>query len=289
MKIKTKLQISAVLSISIALVISLVLFLASQEVDQAVQQSRAVYQIVKNVFELNLLLNDFLLRHGEQTEAGWQMKHESLGKLLAELSVRTMEEQQMLKEVRKNHTKTKALFQQLVAGNKEQRRNKDEIISFLDLEEKVVGLLSAESQSMVSHVTRLGEASHTKAVDAQQKAGALVVLFTAIVTTVLAVTLLMISRAVVRPITRLKEATGVIAGGNLDHKVDITSRDEIGQLASAFNKMTDKLKDSYKGLQDAFNEMSRKLRETRKTLEKESDERKHMAEELEKLREGGSR
>lgn len=40
-------------------------------------------------------------------------------------------------------------------------------------------------------------------------------------------------------------------------------------LASAFNEMTRKLKDSYTGLQDAFNEMARKLRETKKELDEQ--------------------
>lgn len=267
MKIKTKLQLSAILSISITLVISLVLFWASREVGESIQRSTTIYQIVKNVSELNLKLNEFLLYHKEQTEAQWQQKHESLSKLLAELSVKSPDEQEILEEVRKNHKQAMLLFQKLIAGNREQRRDKNEIIGFLDLEEKVVDQLSRESQTMVRHSTRLLELSHSKVIQAQRIASTLVVVFTAIVTIVLAIILIMIGKVVVGPITKLKDATRVIASGHLNHKVDITSNDEIGQLAFAFNEMTGKLKDSYTALQDAFNQISHKLREARKLLD----------------------
>ena len=72
MKIKAKLQIGAVLSIGITVVISIILFLASRQVDNAVKQSNSVQNIVAKVFESYLLLNDFFLRHEKQTESQWR-------------------------------------------------------------------------------------------------------------------------------------------------------------------------------------------------------------------------
>jgi nitrogen fixation/metabolism regulation signal transduction histidine kinase len=284
MKIKTKLQVSAALSISITLVISLVLHLAYRDVDKAIRQTRAVYGTVQSVFELNLLLNDFMLRHDKEAEAGWQAKHEALGKLLGDLTVTNDQERLILNKVRANHAAVAALFSQLVSGNEEQRRDRNEIISFLDLEEKVVGQLSDESKAMVSHAAGLAELTHARAMATQQTSSMLVIIFAALATAVLAITLMTIAAAVVKPITRLKEATGIIAGGSWNHKVEITSDDEIGQLSAAFNRMTAKLKDSYVAIQDSFDEMSRKLRNTKKDLEKEIKAREQAEEELKKLR-----
>ena len=44
-----------------------------------------------------------------------------------------------------------------------------------------------------------------------------------------------------RPINRLKYVSEKIAGGDLEHKVEITRNDEIGALAGSFNNMTRKL------------------------------------------------
>jgi signal transduction histidine kinase len=55
---------------------------------------------------------------------------------------------------------------------------------------------------------------------------------------------LIINFRVAQPIKKLTKATNEISQGNLDKKIDIKSKDEIGQLASAFNKMTEDLKKS---------------------------------------------
>ena len=44
-----------------------------------------------------------------------------------------------------------------------------------------------------------------------------------------------------RPINRLKHATERIASGNLEHRVDIGRKDEIGALSSSFNNMADEM------------------------------------------------
>jgi signal transduction histidine kinase len=51
-----------------------------------------------------------------------------------------------------------------------------------------------------------------------------------------------ISRSISRPITKLRDATNKIGSGNLDIKIDVNSKDEVGELSSAFNQMTKELK-----------------------------------------------
>ena len=53
-----------------------------------------------------------------------------------------------------------------------------------------------------------------------------------------------ISRRITRPIAILREGVSHIAAGNLDHRVDIRSRNEVGQLAEGFNQMARDLKQS---------------------------------------------
>lgn len=53
-----------------------------------------------------------------------------------------------------------------------------------------------------------------------------------------------ISRRITRPIAVLREGVGHIAAGDLDHRVEIQSRNEVGQLAEGFNQMARDLKQS---------------------------------------------
>jgi signal transduction histidine kinase len=52
----------------------------------------------------------------------------------------------------------------------------------------------------------------------------------------------LISRGLARPIRELTGAMAVVGSGRLDHPVTATSRDEIGELAGAFGRMTESLR-----------------------------------------------
>jgi len=55
----------------------------------------------------------------------------------------------------------------------------------------------------------------------------------------------LLSRSITRPIRELTKATHAMAGGNLNQTVNVRSRDEIGELAKSFNKMSSDLSRSF--------------------------------------------
>ena len=72
---------------------------------------------------------------------------------------------------------------------------------------------------------------------------------------------LIFTRILLKPIEELASATEKIAGGNLSQTVQIHSRDEIGDLAQAFNQMTLQLKDSRNDLEKKVEERTHRLEE----------------------------
>ena len=69
---------------------------------------------------------------------------------------------------------------------------------------------------------------------------------------------------VTRPVRRLAESAGQVAAGNWNATVEVTSRDEIGQLARAFNRMTHELVEQRQRLVQtervaAWRELARRL------------------------------
>jgi signal transduction histidine kinase len=56
--------------------------------------------------------------------------------------------------------------------------------------------------------------------------------------------LFLLRRIIVKPIITFRDDSKLIGKGNLDVKIDIKSRDELGELALAFNQMTSDLKSS---------------------------------------------
>lgn len=72
---------------------------------------------------------------------------------------------------------------------------------------------------------------------------------------------LIFTRLLLFPIEKLVSATERVAKGELAPKVDIRSRDEIGDLAKAFNQMTLQIKESRDELEEKVEERTRQLEE----------------------------
>lgn len=53
---------------------------------------------------------------------------------------------------------------------------------------------------------------------------------------------ILISTGIARPVRRLLDGTRAVEAGHLDGSIDITTRDEIGQLTAAFNRMVEQLR-----------------------------------------------
>lgn len=68
-----------------------------------------------------------------------------------------------------------------------------------------------------------------------------------------------IAQSIIAPIHRLQKGVEVIGKGNLNYKINVESRDEIGAFAKAFREMTLKLKESYLGLEEKVKEKTAEL------------------------------
>jgi len=84
--------------------------------------------------------------------------------------------------------------------------------------------------------------------------------------TLLAVALIgvALARRISRPVEELTVATREVATGNLEHRIELTSRDEIGELVSSFNRMTQELQDNRMQIiraekEAAWGEMARQI------------------------------
>lgn len=67
------------------------------------------------------------------------------------------------------------------------------------------------------------------------------------------------TQRIVRPIEQLTQGAGRLAAGFLDSRVAVTSNDEVGQLAAAFNQMADYLQASYATLEQRVAERTADL------------------------------
>jgi PAS domain S-box-containing protein len=72
---------------------------------------------------------------------------------------------------------------------------------------------------------------------------------------------LVLARRITLPLEELRAGALAVAGGDLAHRIDVRSADEIGELATTFNHMTNDLQAQQTALQEANLELDAQLRE----------------------------
>jgi signal transduction histidine kinase len=89
-----------------------------------------------------------------------------------------------------------------------------------------------------------------------------------------------IAKSIVTPILKLKVATHKIALGDLDIITEVKTRDEIGDLARSFNKMTTDLKKSRAQIEEHSKTLEQKVHERTSELEENIEKLKQTEEKL---------
>ena len=207
-------------------------------------------KVVKGVFELNIITNDYLLHHEDRAQTQWGLKYASLAQLLAGARYKDPEEQAMLEQITQILADIQPLFSQLLTNYETRGLSEEEMDLSLDLEQRLVSQLMVKAQTMVAVAFRLTEAASAKVEIAQRRGSYLLMAVGGILLALMVSIIILTSNSMVARITNLQRGTEIIAAGDLDHQVEIRSDDEISQLSRAFNEMTHKLKESYTGLNE---------------------------------------
>ncbi|GAG94594.1 unnamed protein product, partial [marine sediment metagenome] len=111
----------------------------------------------------------------------------------------------------------------------------------VDIEGKTVGWLLFDSLENISGpMLELPEMNFLKRING-------VIVFSALIAALTALLLgVLLARNISRPVRELTDATKIIAKGELGHQVPVRTKDELGELASSFNKMSSDLEQSNK-------------------------------------------
>ena len=241
----------------------------------ATHRSTVADEIVQETLNQNILATDYLLHREERARTLWLAKHDSLTELVfqAEREFNNSKERVILNTIREGHESSQAVFSKLITTFESQASGSEEIANSQELEERLTAQLLLKSQEIVSAVSQLAETSRNEIETAQRRAEVFVVVFLVVMAVIGIVTFMVISRRVLKPITQLQRGTEIIGGGDLDYRTSLTSRDEIGGLSRAFDRMTENLKVITSTRQELETEVAERgraeaaLRESNRTLE----------------------
>ena len=95
----------------------------------------------------------------------------------------------------------------------------------------------------------------------------ILILATGCAAVLIAIVSIKLANRIVEPIQLLHEGTEIIGNGDLNHRLDIQTGDEIELLATEFNRMSDKLQESYQSLEKKVEDRTAELLQTQQLLD----------------------
>jgi len=252
MGISRRLQLGTALSLAVALGVGLVLVDAIHDLELSVRRDRRVTAVLRGVFDLTMVTNDYVQHAEDRPRQQWLQKHASLGSDLSDPILDTAADAAALDRLRRGHKALAVLFGELVASHQESESGKQAPAFYSELEERLLGQLGVRAQDLITQTLRLSQLNSQRMLDNQRRAGLLAGLFTLLMGLVVTLNSIWIGHTVVKPVVRLRRGVETVAAGDLDQKVGVAGNDEIGELAAAFNRMTNELKSSVVALEEGL-------------------------------------
>ena len=212
----------------------------------------------------------------KEEEAEFEAANKKLDKAIQQLEKAEEEEEEeeerarervFIEEIKESKIKLYNAALALING-KRQGKSGPEILDLKEeleeIEEELEEIIDARITSERDELVRRGTLAEEIASTATK-----LILIVIIVAIILAIILgLFISRSISQPVTKLRDASIEIGKGKLGTKIDITSKDEIGDLANSFKDMTVDLQKSRKELQKLPQKLEKEVKERTAELEK---------------------
>lgn len=242
MKIATRLTLAAVFAACALAAIGLVLLTASIQVKRELGKNEAAGDILNAVTAIRYLTLEYVAGHSERTQMQLQLRYASLTKHLSGAAeFDRNDEQSILDGLQRTNQRAKALFDELIAHRDASKANSATPAVREELEARLTGQIMNQAQDMIANALDLSNSSRQGVLKAQQRVNIAVMTLGGAVLLLIAFCWLFMMHSVIRPLATLRAGADIIGSGNLAHRLAISTRDEIGDLANAFDDMTEKL------------------------------------------------
>jgi PAS domain S-box-containing protein len=264
MKIKTKLHLIIAAVIILFTGIVFVSVVSEKQAEKQWKQQILVMELNMAIFERVRVREEYFLYREDRSKEQFLLIHKRIGGLLGAMSGTFIgpEEKASLIKMMGFHNKIGGFWGRLVSLDQGATVHN---ATTQALRERIVSQMLVNAHSQYREGSKLLQIANEETGYRNNLAH----LYSTIVFGLLALSIVtsavIIIRGITYPLTRLHKGTEIIAEGNLDYKTNIRTPDEIGQLSTALDAMTENL---------------RKITVSRDELSKEIEARKRVEEAL---------
>ena len=243
MKIGTRLYAAASVSIALMSILTLLLLLFSFKVSKELIRGTTADEFTKAITRLSLLTDEYILHQPARTEELLIAKLKDIQNIISD-----SEGIIPLEIIRNAFSSLNESFTYLRTNYSEReellKKKAPEVeIDRTDyMEKRFATIMRSESEKILGIAFRVSSEARKKANSIQRRGFWVVSIFAILAFLTVGVFAFLIASGITKPIGEFVKGVEIIGGGDLGHRIDIKSRDEIGQLSQVFDEMVDKRK-----------------------------------------------
>lgn len=276
MLIKNKFYVITAVAFILFLVPSFLIYGALHEIEEEIEENKVVNSVFKDVIDLGFLTGEYLFNHEEETANQWKLKHESFSTTLDTNKdiFGSSEEHRSMSVMSSNKAEIMELFLKFeeTIANDGHANGVSDHGGKLEEELLLTKQINVALQEIHEGAYDLSAEVLHEIEEQQQMISLIIFIANASLALVIVVVFLTMLKNI-RAIGKLTEGAKMIGDGRFNKKIDINSKDEIGDLADSFNKMAYSLNDFYGKLDAKVKERTEELNDLKDNLEKEVDSR----------------
>jgi PAS domain S-box-containing protein len=241
MRIRTQIIISIIVSVLVIAVVGTILFFNNQQLAVASENERLADDIIQGSYALSNLQNDFLLHSSDRSRIQWKEKYDTLQDQFTRLRITDPVQQATLESILESNRQLLDIFSQIIAS-RETTGSANGAPADPELIQIRWNRLAVQTQGMIFDASRLSGLINADTSRIQQQNDWLIVFMISVLLLIILLNYVIVNRHILRSLDSLQKGTGIIGSGNFDYSLDESSKDELGDLSRAFNRMTVNLK-----------------------------------------------
>lgn len=276
MRIRDRARSIVFISLFVVSVFAIVLSATNRLEEQALQRQVAAAAISEELFTRNALLTDFVLAAGVSSRIEEQLRivdERIESRILAAGTVfRDDEALQIYGQLLESRAQVRSDLALLNAALSVRPDQGDD--DTIDRQEaQLVSKILVGSQLTSDRARALAQLSRDQLAETQQRTAGIFSLTLVIIAVYGGYMSFMLIRNVVRPVQRLSGGARSMAEGDFSHRVEIDSRDELGDLSRTFNMMVERLSLSRQKLESDVQKRTAELESLKGSLERQVNEK----------------
>jgi signal transduction histidine kinase len=271
MSIRARLIIAVLIALLLAVGGVASVLITRSQLNAAYEKDLIVGDMVTTLLKLNVLRAEYQLTGSERAYQQWLSQYGYLEDLLARAAAAYPDGNEIVDRLRQNNVERLRLFEELHASLEADTAAGSPPV-MTEAQNVNIGRLLVLSQSMLDDSSLLSASIGAELADARSLSTTLSILFICLLALIVLLMALLVGATVLRSISKFKSGAEAVASGDLEYHIDLERKNEIGDAASVFNRMTDSLRASTRALELSRDELEEQVKLRTAELERANTE-----------------